>query len=89
VNGNGTKLITDFIILGVHGHITNGSTSSTITLVLPHGTDLHGQTPTIITNASSVSPPSGFPRDFTDPVTYTVTAADGSTRIYTVTVTAP
>jgi hypothetical protein len=90
VNGNGTKLITDFIILGVHAQkITNGATSSTIELSLPAGTDLSLQTPTIITNASSVSPPSFFPRNFTSPVTYVVTAANGSTRIYTVTVTAP
>ena len=87
VNGNGTKLITDFIILGVHGTMTNGSSSSSITLVLPHGTDLSAQTPTIITNASSLSPPSFVARDFTSPVTYTVTAANGSTRVYTVTVT--
>jgi hypothetical protein len=88
VNGNGTKLITDFIILGVSAQkITNGATSSTIELTLPAGTDLSLQTPTIITNASSVSPPSFFPRNFTSPVTYTVTAANGSTRIYTVTVT--
>ena len=61
----------------------------TITLQLPTGTDLSSQTPTIITNASSLSPSSRLPRNFTTPVTYTVTAADGSTRIYTVTVTAP
>lgn len=87
VNGNGTKLITSFTILGVAGSITNGAMSSTVTLVLPAGTNLDGQTPTIVINASSVSPPSRVPQDFTNPVIYTVTAADGSTRVYTVTVT--
>ncbi|MBA2544574.1 MAG: hypothetical protein H0V17_33335, partial [Deltaproteobacteria bacterium] len=87
VNGNGTKLITSFSILGVKGAITNGAQSSTVTLVLPAGTDLSAQTPTIVINASSISPSSRVPQDFTNPVIYTVSAADGSTRAYTVTVT--
>ena len=89
VNGNGTKLITDFSILGFSASITNGAGSSTITLSLPAGTDLTAQTPTIVINASSVSPASRVPQNFTSPVIYTVTAADGSTRVYTATVTAP
>lgn len=89
VNGNGTKLITDFTILGFAASITNGAGSSTITLSLPAGTDLTEQTPTIVINASSVSPASRVPQNFTSPVIYTVTAADGSTRVYTATVTAP
>jgi hypothetical protein len=88
VNGNGTKLITDFTILGFAASITNGAASSTITLNLPAGTDLSEQTPTIVINASSVSPASRVPQNFTSPVIYTVTAADGSTRVYTATVTA-
>jgi len=88
VNGNGTKLITSFTILGLAASITNGAASSTITLNLPPGTDLTQQTPTIVINASSVSPASRVPQDFTSPVIYTVTAADGSTRVYTATVTA-
>ena len=87
VNGNGTKLITSFEILGVAGQITNGASSSTVTLTLPAGTDLTAQTPTIVINGSSLSPPSFIPQNFTQPVQYTVTAADGSTRVYTVTVT--
>jgi hypothetical protein len=87
VNGNGTKLITSFSILGVEASITNGAQSSTITLTLPAGTDLTAQTPTIVINASSVNPPSRVPQNFTQPVIYTVTAADNSTRVYTATVT--
>jgi hypothetical protein len=86
VNGNGTKVINSFTILGVAGLINNGSSAS-VTLVLPAGTDLTAQTPTIVVNASSISPPSRVPQNFTNPVLYTVTAADGSTRVYTVTVT--
>jgi hypothetical protein len=87
VNGNGTKLITSFEILGVAGQITNGASSSTVTLTLPAGTDRSALTPTIVINGSSLSPPSFIARNFTQPVQYTVTAADGSTRVYTVTVT--
>jgi hypothetical protein len=87
VNGNGTKLITSFSILGVEGQITNGASSSTITLTLPANTDLTAQTPTIVINGSSINPPSRVPQDFTQTVTYTVTAADGSTRVYTVIIT--
>jgi hypothetical protein len=87
VNGNGTKLITSFKIGNVSGSISNGASSSTITLTLPAGTDLSSQTPFIVINGSSLNPPSGVPQDFRNPVTYTVTAADGSTRVYTVTVT--
>lgn len=87
VNGNGTKLIVAFSILGVEGQITNGAQSSTVMLTLPAGTDLSAQTPTIVINGSSLSPPSRVPQDFTQPVLYTVTSADGSTRVYTVTVT--
>jgi hypothetical protein len=86
VNGNGTKLITSFEILGVAGQITNGSSSSTVTLTLPAGTDRTALTPTIVINGSSLSPPSFIAQNFTQPVQYTVTAADGSTRVYTVTV---
>jgi len=71
----------------VEGAITNGAMSSTIALTLPAGTDLTAQTPTIVINGSSVSPPSFVPQNFTQPVIYTVKAADGSTRVYTVTVT--
>ena len=76
------KDITDFIILGVHGAIT----SNAISLTVPYGTDVTNLTPTIAITGASVSPASGVPRDFTNPVTYTVTAADSSTKIYTVTV---
>ncbi|HVK86178.1 MAG TPA: hypothetical protein VM513_18790 [Kofleriaceae bacterium] len=87
VNGNGTKLIVAFSILGVEGQITNGAQSSTVMLTLPAGTDLSAQTPTIVINGSSLSPPSRVPQDFTQPVMYTVTSADGSIRVYTVTIT--
>ena len=77
------KDITDFAILGIHGSIV----ANTISLTVPFGTDLTSLTPTIAINGASVSPASGVPQDFSSPVAYTVTAADGSTKTYTVTVT--
>jgi hypothetical protein len=43
-------------------------------------------TPTIAISGASVSPASGAAQDFTAPVIYTVTAADLTTKAYTVTV---
>ncbi|MDR1420443.1 MAG: hypothetical protein LBI86_08730, partial [Treponema sp.] len=55
-----------------------------ITVVLPAGTPKTGLVPAITFTGKSVSPASGTPGDFTDPVPYTVTAQDGSTRDYEV-----
>jgi hypothetical protein len=41
---------------------------------------------TIVTTGASISPASGTARNFTTPVTYTVTAGDASTQSYTATV---
>ncbi len=77
-----SKDITQFTILGVDGTITG----TTIALTLPNGTSLASLTPTITHTGASVSPLSGVAQSFTGPVTYTVTAGDGSTKDYTVTV---
>jgi hypothetical protein len=61
-------------------------TAKTIAVSVPSGTALNALTPTIIINGASVSPASGVSQDFTSPVTYMVTAADGSTQAYNVTV---
>lgn len=61
--------------------------NGTISLVLPAGT---GTTfaPTIrVSDFATVTPASGEARDFSKPVKYKVTAQNGSTNIYTVTVT--
>ncbi|MFZ2189021.1 MAG: choice-of-anchor Q domain-containing protein [Candidatus Moraniibacteriota bacterium] len=68
----------------VHGTIDNGA--QTITITVPFGTDVTALVPTIIHSGASVSPASGVARDFTLPVTYTVTAQDNSTKAYVVSV---
>lgn len=65
------------------GVISNGA----IAVSVPYGTDVSALTPIIVHTGVSVSPQSGVTVDFTNPVTYTVTAQDGTTTTYVVTVT--
>jgi len=54
---------------------------------IPNGTDVKALVPTItVSEKSTVSPASGVAQDFSKPVVYTVTAENGSTATYTVTV---
>jgi len=58
---------------------------SRITLPVREGTDLTALAPQFtLTQGASISPASGAPRDFTNPVTYEVTGADGTKRAWTV-----
>ena len=59
----------------------------TISFVLPAGTDVTQLVPTIVVSeGATVDPASSVAQDFTNPVTYTVTAQNGTTAVYTVTV---
>jgi len=84
---NDTKAITAFNIATPYttGVITEGT--RTIAITVPYGTDVTSLTPTITYKGKSISPASGVAQDFTSPVTYTVTAANGSSQAYVVTVT--
>ncbi|MEI6092769.1 MAG: DUF5018 domain-containing protein [bacterium] len=77
------KEITSFSILGILG--TRVGTN--ISVIVPYGTVVSSLTPTIVYTGLSVNPASGLVHDFTNPVIYTVTAADSSSQQYTVTVT--
>jgi N-acetylneuraminic acid mutarotase len=83
------KTITAFGFGATAGIIT----SQTITITMPFGTNLTNLIATFTTTGTSVAVNNvnqvsgATPNDFTNPVLYTVTAADGSTAIYTVTVT--
>ncbi len=68
----------------VAGIINEGE--KTITVGVPEGTNVTALAPTITHTGAGVSPASGTPQDFTAPVVYTITAADGTTADYTVTV---
>jgi hypothetical protein len=66
--------------------VTIDQTTHAIHLVVPVETTLTNLAPTITITGAVVSPASGIPRDFSHPVTYTVTGLDGLTQDYTVTV---
>jgi hypothetical protein len=66
---------------------TIDQSAKTISLAVPFGTDLTKLVPTItVSDHASISPNSGVATNFTNPVQYTVTAADGSTQVYTVSI---
>ncbi len=64
------------------------STDATVTSVVSYSTaSLNGLVPTIsVSDFATISPASGVAQDFTSPVTYTVTAEDGTTKVWTVNV---
>jgi hypothetical protein len=75
-----TKAITSFKIGLVSGVIVG----TNITVTLPIGTDITALTPVIAHSGKMITPTSA--QDFTEPVTYTVTAENLSTQNYIVTV---
>ncbi len=81
--------ITAFALPNQIGNATINSGAGTIAVNVPIGTDLTSVTPsalTISTNAT-INPTAATARNFSSPVTYTVTAQDGTTmKIWTVTV---
>ena len=79
------KGITSFSINGVADAVN--SSTNTITITMPRGTDVTKLTPVIATNGvKSLTPGNGETVNFTNAVTYTATMEDGSTKTYTVTV---
>ncbi|ULQ60752.1 cadherin-like beta sandwich domain-containing protein [Brucepastera parasyntrophica] len=82
-----SKAITGFTIPGAHSGGDINEAAKTIAITVPYGTDVTGLAPTITHTGVSISPASGAAQNFTGSVPYTVTAEDGSTAVYTVTVT--
>ena len=89
VAANPAKEITAFNFNGLTPNVTGvvNEGAKTIALTVPYGTDVTALVPTITHTGASVSSNTGVAQNFTNPVTYTVTAADASTQAYTVTVT--
>jgi autotransporter-associated beta strand protein len=70
----------------VHGAAVISGTN--ITKTLPSGSSVTNLAPTYtVTGGATGDPVSGTARNFTTPQTYTITALDNSTKVYTVTVT--
>lgn len=83
-----TKSITAFYLNSPWVTGTINEATHTIELEL-YGADVTRLTPTIVHSGLSISPASGMARDFSRPVAYTVTAADGTTQEYSVSVVVP
>lgn len=74
----------EFVMPGA-GSIPISSTNMGVSV--PFNTDVTKLAPTLtVSPFAKVVPPSATPRDFTKPQTYTVTAQDGSSQVYTVAV---
>ncbi|MFH2095980.1 MAG: cadherin-like beta sandwich domain-containing protein, partial [Bacteroidota bacterium] len=76
------KEITSFTIPNQTGQTSINQTTGEIVINMPITTDVTNLTPTISYIGEYVSPASGVAQNFTNPVTYIVTAADSSTKTY-------
>lgn len=81
----GSKEITSFSITSPFAAGT--ITGTDISVTVPYGTVVTSLVPSISHTGSSINPLPSIPQDFSVPVQYTVTAADSTTQVYTVTVT--
>ncbi len=92
VGKNSSKAIAKFSFTALNPLVdaTIDETAKTIKATLPAGTDATKLVPTItLSDKATVSPASAVVQNFTNPVTYTVTAEDGSTQAYLVTISVP
>lgn len=77
--GSNANDIVSFTINDKGGAVN--ANAHTVSIDVPFGTDRSSLTPTIvISDLASINPASGVARDFSEIVTYTVTAEDGSTQ---------
>ncbi|MEU0948937.1 family 43 glycosylhydrolase [Streptomyces canus] len=80
----GTSVV-DATASGQKGYAIVTEAASKVVLPMRPGTDLTGLAPELaVATGATVTPRSGTRRDFRTPQTYTVTAADGTTRRWTV-----
>ncbi|WP_233518003.1 family 43 glycosylhydrolase [Streptomyces corynorhini] len=81
-----TASIADATVPGLKAYAMVDEAAAKITLPLDPGTELDTLAPAFSLRAGArISPASGTRRDFRTPRTYTVTAADGTSRAWTVT----
>jgi len=84
------KAITAFSFDNLNPSVAGSVNESThtISLSVPFGTEITNLVPTVtVSSGATVSPNTNVAEDFTNPVTYTVTAENSSTQAYIVTVT--
>ena len=81
------KAITSFVFkasdnAGLTTDIAGVISADSVVITLPYGTAITALKPVVVHTGISVNPASGTARNFSAPVTYTVTAEDGSTKNY-------
>lgn len=82
------KEILDFTFAGLTPSVKASINGTAISATVPFGTDVTALKPSVtVSPKSTVNPASGEAQDFSSAITYTVTAEDGTTQAYTVTVT--
>lgn len=80
--------IKTFSFQGISPAVTAAVSGTSVLADVTYQVDVTALVPTITVAATStITPASGVAQDFSSPVTYTVTAEDASTTVYTVTVT--
>lgn len=80
------KLLTSFSFNSINVSGIIDTVAHTVAITVPVNTDIMNLTPTMTVSDHATISPIGN-QDFTEPVVYTVTAENGSTQTYTVTVT--
>ena len=81
------KSVTAFAFNSLSPAVTGSVSGNTITAAVPFGTSVSALVPTIaLSPKATVSPGSGVAQDFSKAVRYTITAEDGSTQVYSASV---
>jgi hypothetical protein len=84
---NPDKSVTDFqMTFPVSAAGMIDESTHTISVTVPYGTDVTAMTATASHSGASISPDPTEARNYAGPVTYTISAVDGTTQSYTVTV---
>ena len=87
---NNQALITSFVVPNMIGNEIIDNMNFTVLAVVPPSTNLTSIIPTIgVSTAATINPASGVAQDFTNVVSYTVTAQDGTTQLWSVSVIQP
>ncbi|MCK0133808.1 PKD domain-containing protein, partial [Arenibacter sp. S6351L] len=87
VQSNENDILT-FALAEQTGDATIEAGNHTVTIEVNNGTDITDLVPTItISDNATINPDTGVSNDFTNPADYTVTAQDGTSQLWAVTVT--
>ncbi len=86
-DGSGENDIVAFTIPGQTGESVFDTANATVTITVPDGTNLQvAPEQILISVGAGISPSPGNEQDFSNPVEYTVTAENGSERVWTINV---